>query len=70
MKKLLLAGTVVLGSLSLYSCGGNEGASTTSDNEMVIDQDTAVSEYEVDRTVVETDTTTESQTIEADSVQQ
>ncbi len=53
-----------MGSLSLYSCGGNEEVGTTADDEMVIDRDTAVSELEVERTVVETDTVTETETVD------
>lgn len=67
MKKLLFAGAVLLGSMSLYSCGGEEGAVSTETEGTVIDQDTVVSELEVERTVIETDTTTETETIETEN---
>jgi hypothetical protein len=66
MKKLILAGTIVLGSLSLYSCGNNDGGAGTEDG-TVIDTDTTVSEVEVDKTVIDTDTTTDTETIDVDN---
>lgn len=64
MKKLFFAVAVLFGSFSLYSC---DNKATESDaNEQVIDSETKVSEYEVEETVVETDTTTRTETIDAD----
>ena len=65
MKKLLFAGAVVLSSLSLYSCGG-ENAATTEDDGTVIDSDTTVSEVEVEETVMDVDTTIETETDQID----
>lgn len=66
MKKLLFASAVVLSSLTLYSCGGNEGATSEEVDGTVIDRDTTVEELEVETTVQDIDTTieTETETIE------
>ncbi|WP_125185259.1 hypothetical protein [Botryobacter ruber] len=60
MRKLFFACAIVLGSFSLYSCGGNDGAG--SDEGTVIDRDTTVSELEVEETTMDIDTTMETQT--------
>ena len=63
MKKLLFAGAVVLSSLTLYSCGGNEGVTNEGvEDGTVIDSDTTVSELEVETTVQDIDTTVETET--------
>ena len=59
MKKLFFACAILLGSMGMYACGGNEGTTETEQNESVISEDTTVSEMEVERTVVETDTKNE-----------
>ncbi|MCC9166628.1 hypothetical protein [Pontibacter harenae] len=69
MKKLFFACALTLGSLSLYSCGGNSDT-TASDNENVIERDTTVSELEVQETVVQTDTTTQTETIDRETNQE
>lgn len=72
MKKLFFAAALLFGSVGMYSCGGEEAADTTATEEVegvVIDTDTAVSEIEVERTVMEVDTTveTESETVEVEN---
>lgn len=71
MKKQLFACAIVLGSLGLYSCGGDGAVTETEGNETVIDTDTTVSELEVERTTREVDTTidTETETIELENDQ-
>jgi hypothetical protein len=70
MKKLFFAGAILLGSMGMYACGG-DGTTATEENESgnVIYQDTTVSELEVERTVVETDTMTNTETIDIDNNQ-
>ncbi|TXK50763.1 hypothetical protein FVR03_04540 [Pontibacter qinzhouensis] len=65
MKKLFFAAAVLFGSFSMYSCDNQAGTESDA-NETVIDSETKVSEYEVEETVVETDTTTRTETIDAD----
>ncbi|WP_187261760.1 hypothetical protein [Pontibacter beigongshangensis] len=65
MKKLFFAVAVLFGSFSLYSCD-NQGGTANDANEQVIDSETRVSEYEVEETVIETDTTTRTETIDAE----
>ncbi|TPE46274.1 hypothetical protein [Pontibacter mangrovi] len=69
MKKLLFAFAITFGSLSMYSCGGNEGMTNGEADGTVIDTDTTVSELEVERTVQDIDTTveTETETIEPEN---
>lgn len=57
----------MLGAMGLYSCG--DQGTTTAEDEIVVEQDTTVSELEVERTVIETDTVTETETIERDQNQ-
>lgn len=64
MKKLLVLGTIVLATLSLSSC---DNSAKTENNETVIDTDTTA--YEVEETIVETDTVTQTETIETDTTQ-
>ncbi|WP_347157029.1 hypothetical protein [Pontibacter chitinilyticus] len=66
MKKLFFAGALVLGTLSIYSCDSNTGTAT-GDNEKVIDADTTVSEVQVEKTTVDMDTSTTTETIDTDN---
>ena len=66
MKKLFFASAIVLSSLSLYSCGGNNGVATEGADGTVIDSDTTVSELNVETTTRDIDTTydTETETVD------
>ncbi|MBF9252898.1 hypothetical protein I2I11_06320 [Pontibacter sp. 172403-2] len=66
MKKLFFASALVLGSLSLYSCGNNDGAATEGTDGTVIDSDTTVSELEVETTTRDIDTTYDTDTKDID----
>ncbi|PRY14223.1 hypothetical protein CLV24_10433 [Pontibacter ummariensis] len=61
MKKIFFASALMLGSLSLYSCGGETEEGVAEDG-VVVERDTAVSELEVERTIMDVDTTVETQT--------
>lgn len=69
MKKIFLVGVFAFATLGLYSCGNQEGVTETDADETVIERDTTVSELEVERTVVETDTVTETETIDTEENQ-
>jgi hypothetical protein len=66
MKKLFFVGAVVFGTLSLSSCD-NQGRTGTDSDETVVRSDTVVSEYEVQETIIETDTSTRTETIDRDT---
>ncbi len=66
MKKLFFVGAVVFGTLSLSSCD-NQGRTGTDADETVVRSDTVVSEYEVQETIVETDTNTRTESIDRDT---
>ena len=66
MKKLMYTAMFVLGTLSFSACDSSS-TSTTGGDEKVVDRDTVSQEVEVQETVVETDTTTKTRTVEADS---
>jgi hypothetical protein len=65
MKKLFFASTAMLAMLSFSACdtkkGGNEEGKET-----VIERDSVPSEYKVTEKTVETDTTTNTKTVDAD----
>lgn len=65
MKKLIYAALFVLGTLGFSACDSST-TSTTESDERVIDRDTVGTEVEVEETVVETDTTTRTETRETD----
>jgi uncharacterized lipoprotein NlpE involved in copper resistance len=68
MKKLIYAGAVVLGSLSLLACERTNDTTSLEaeeDNKVVVDRDSVATEYEVTETVVEYDTTTRTKTVDA-----
>lgn len=71
MKKILVACIAVIGTLGMISCertnssGDNE--TTLDDNKAVVDRDTIVTEYEVEETVVQYDTTTRTRTVDAEN---
>lgn len=68
MKKILVASIAVIGTLGMVSCErtNNSGDNETSldDNKAVVDRDTIVTEYEVEETVVQYDTTTRTRTVD------
>lgn len=70
MKKILVASIAIIGTLGMVSCertnssGDNE--TTLEDNKAVVDRDTIVTEYEVEETVVQYDTTTRTRTVDPD----
>ena len=69
MKKILLTGIAVLGTLSLFSCertNNNTEGDNLGDNKSVVDRDTIVTEYDVKETIVEYDTTTRTRSVNAD----
>lgn len=69
MKKILLSGIAVLGTLSLFSCertNRNRDADTLEDNKSVVARDTIVTEYDVKETIVEYDTTTRTRSVDAE----
>jgi uncharacterized protein YcfL len=65
MKKLMYTGAIVLGTLGMVACESGTNKTTGSDKR-VIDTDTVATEYEVEKTTVESDTTTKKETIKAD----
>ena len=66
MKKLVYAGAVVLGTLSLMACEQTNRTGTTEKEKVVVDRDSVPTEYEVTETVVEYDTTKHTKTVKAD----
>lgn len=70
MKKILLTGMVVLGTVGLFSCERTNKESDADteleDNKSVVARDTIVTEYEVEETIVEYDTTTRKKTVDAE----
>ncbi|WP_162425997.1 hypothetical protein [Pontibacter pudoricolor] len=68
MKKILVAGVFVLGSLGMIACDRtNENAThSEDDNSRVVDRDSVATEYEVTETVVDYDTTTKTKTVDAE----
>ena len=73
MKKILFAGVVLFGSLSLAACERTDKTTSLEaqedDNKVVVDRDSVATEYEVTETVVEYDTTTRTKTVEADAAE-
>jgi hypothetical protein len=69
MKKLLYASVFAFGTFAFTACD-NAGTGTTDRDETVIDRDTVVTEREVQETVIETDTTTRTETIDTDQQRQ
>ena len=69
MKKILVAGIFVLGSLSMMACESRNDNSTSleDDNSVVVDRDSVATEYEVTETVVDYDTTTRTKTVDTDA---
>ncbi|OKL39599.1 hypothetical protein A3841_01240 [Pontibacter flavimaris] len=70
MKRIFLAGVVVVASLSLTACERSERTTSLEadeDNKVVVDRDSVATEYEVTETVVEYDTTTRTKTIDAEA---
>lgn len=65
MKKILVAGAVVLGTMGMFACDNNN-ETVTEDEGVVVDRDSVATEYEVTETVVEYDTTTRTKTVDAD----
>ena len=68
MKKVMYIGVIALGTLGMVACDSGTNTTTDSD-ERVIQTDTVATEYEVERTVIETDTTTETETIDRENRQ-
>jgi len=66
MKKLVYAGAVVLGTLSLMACEQTNRTGTTEKEGVVVDRDSVPTEYEVTETVVEYDTTKHTKTVKPD----
>ena len=66
MKKILFAGVVVFGSMSMVACDRTGDGGTTEQEGVVVDRDSVATEYEVTETVVEYDTTKRTRTVEAD----
>ena len=71
MKKILLTGLAVLGTLGMFACertntDNNDNDTELEDNKAVVDRDTIVTEYEVEETIVEYDTTTRKKTVDAE----
>lgn len=66
MKKIFLTSTIALGAIGLFSCertSNNEGK--LDENKNVVARDTIVTEYEVEETIVEYDTTTRTKKVDA-----
>ncbi|MFD2245239.1 hypothetical protein [Pontibacter ruber] len=62
----MIAGAVVLGSLSLSACERTNQTTNKEDEGVVVERDSVPTEYEVTETVVEYDTTKRTKTVEAD----
>ncbi|WP_242929225.1 hypothetical protein [Pontibacter vulgaris] len=72
MKKIMYAGVIMLGSLSLFACDRTDKTTDSEadadDKSVVVDRDSVATEYEVTETVVEYDTTKKTKTVDADDV--
>jgi hypothetical protein len=68
MKKIVMISAAVLGILSFSACDTKK--SGDKEGETVVDRDTVATEYEVTEKVVETDTTTKTKTVDADSAKE
>ena len=70
MKKLIIPCVVLAGMIGFTSCERTNNEENTEDtledNKAVVDRDTIVTEYEVEETIVEYDTTTRTKTVEAE----
>lgn len=69
MKNILLTGIFALGAVFLFSCerqgrGDDATVIDEEDNKKVVARDTIVTEYDVEETVVEYDTTTRRRTVD------
>jgi uncharacterized protein YcfL len=69
MKKLIYAAMFVLGTLSFSACDSSTNTTTEAD-EKVIDRDTISTEVEVQETIIETDTSTRTRSVETDKPSQ
>ncbi|MBC5773020.1 hypothetical protein H8S95_03005 [Pontibacter sp. KCTC 32443] len=71
MKKILVAGIFVLGSVGMFACERQKESETSlegdKDNSVVVDRDSVATEYEVTETVVDYDTTTRTKTVDAET---
>lgn len=64
MKKIMYAGVIMLGVISMAACDQTDRRSGTTEHEgKVVDRDTVATEYEVKETVVDYDTTTHTKTV-------
>jgi hypothetical protein len=67
MKKIVTVCIATLGTIGMYACGGGEHTENDlDDNKAVVERDTIVTEYEVEETIVEYDTTTRTKTVDRD----
>jgi hypothetical protein len=67
MKKILFKSLTIFILISLYSCNNSETSEKDLDeNQDVVARDTIVTEYEVEETVVEYDTTKRKRTVDVD----
>ncbi|MEJ8756920.1 hypothetical protein WG947_07940 [Pontibacter sp. H259] len=69
MKKIMMAGLVIVGSAGLFACDRTNENNTTeseADNSVVVDRDSVATEYEVTETVVDYDTTTRTKTVDTE----
>ncbi|NDK57390.1 hypothetical protein [Pontibacter fetidus] len=68
MKKIIVAGAFVLGTLGMFACERQNENTTDKEGEesVVVDRDSVATEYEVTETVVDYDTTTRTKTVDAD----
>ncbi len=69
MKKIIM-GIALVGTFGMASCertnSTEDNETTLDDNKEVVDRDTIVTEYEVEETIVEYDTTTRTRTVDPD----
>lgn len=68
MKKIIVAGALVLGTLGMFACERQKENTTDKEGEesVVVDRDSVATEYEVTETVVDYDTTTRTKTVESE----
>jgi hypothetical protein len=68
MKKIIAAGALVLGTLSMFACERQNENTTDKEGEesVVVDRDSVATEYEVTETVVDYDTTTRTKTVDSE----
>ncbi len=68
MKKLMIAGGLLVGTVGLFSCETRDNNTTANEGEssVVVDRDSVATEYEVTETVVDYDTTTRTKTVDAE----